>query len=63
MFEFLAILSCLMAMDAFLVSVVSESIDPQLNKTPTTNPQSMEQRPLELKGAHCASGPDISPIC
>jgi len=49
MFEFLAILTCLTAINLFLVGVVSESSDLQLNKAPTTTPQSMEQPPIELK--------------
>lgn len=63
--EFIAMLSCLTAINVFLVSVVSESNDAKPNNAPSTNWQLVEEplSDLELKDANCSSMSDISPYC
>ena len=63
MLEFLAMLSCLTAINIFLVSVVSESNDSLPNNASSTNRQLVEEPLLELKDANCSSMSDISPNC
>ena len=66
MLEFIAILSCLTAINVFLVSVVSESNDSKPNNVSSTDRQLVEAPllELELKDAnHCSSMSDISPYC
>lgn len=64
-FEFLAMLSCLTAINVFIVSVVSESNDSQPNNISTTNRQLAEEHLLELESAttNCTFVSDISPSC
>ena len=60
MLEFIAMLSCLTAINVFLVSVVSES-----NNASSTKRQLVEESllELELKDANCSTKSDISPYC
>lgn len=58
--EFIAVLSCLTAINVFLVSVVSES-----NNASSTKRQLVEEPllELELKDSNCSTKSDISPYC
>lgn len=63
--EFIAILSCLTAINVFLVGVVSESYDSKPNNASSTKRQLVEEplSVLELKEANCSTKPEISPYC